>query len=100
MSNRVAQESRCPHFQSLSLSLSLNLAAHLPTHPPTPGQCSRRWLGGSPIKLVFELAFGLGEGGLGDALLTDVQLRVLLDIVTHNLLQSEVGGMEGNGVWG
>lgn len=34
MSNRVAQESRCPHFQSLSLSL--NLAANLPTHPPNP----------------------------------------------------------------
>lgn len=94
MSNRVTQGSRPPHFRNLSL------AAHLPTHPPTPGQCSRRWLGGSPIKLVLELAFGLGEGGLGDTLLTDVQLGVLLDIVTHYLLQSEVGGMEGNGVWG
>lgn len=62
--------------------------AHSPTHP---GRCSRRRLGRSPIELVLELALGLGEGGLGDAFLTDVQLRVLLDIVPHNLLQREVG---------
>lgn len=93
MSVRVAKGSR-PQFQSLGLAAHL---AHSPIHPPTPGQRSRRWLGGSPIKLVLELAFSLGEGGLGDALLTDVELRVLLDIVTHNLLQSEVGGWRATG---
>lgn len=43
--------------------------AHEPTHP---GQCSRRWLGGSSIKFVLELAFGLSEGRLGDTFLADV----------------------------
>ena len=105
VSDRVAQGSRPPHFQNLGRgpSTASSPSAHLPTHPPTPGQHSRRWLGGSPIKLVLELAFGLGEGGLGDALLTDVQLGVLLDIVTHNLLQSEVGGWRATGYgvsWG
>lgn len=100
MSDGAAPGQRPPHFQSPGQRSSTGPAPWLPTGPPAPERCSRRWLGGSPIKLVLELAFGLGEGGLGDALLADVQLGVLLDIVTHDLLQSEVGGMEGNGVRG
>lgn len=54
------------YFQSLGggPSSARPLAACRLTPNPNPraGQRSRRWLGGSPIKLVLELAFSLGEG--------------------------------------
>lgn len=52
---------------------------------PTAGDL-RRWLGGSPIKLVLQLAFCLGEGGACDALLTDIQFGMLLNVIPHDLL--------------
>lgn len=64
------------------------------SHPHEEGQDSRRWLCGSSIKLVLELALSLGEGGAGDALLADVQLGVLLDVVTHDLLQRTESNQE------
>lgn len=68
-------------------------------HPPRPrlreGQDSRGWLRGSSIELVLELPLGLDEGGAGDPLLADVQLRVLLDVIPHDLLWRAESGQRG-----
>lgn len=79
--------------------LAKSLKRQLREGPPGgEGRHSRGWLCGSSIELVLELALGLGEGGAGDALLADVQLGVLLDVVTHDLLRrTESGQQRGSG---
>lgn len=57
-----------------------------PPQPP-PSQHSRGRFGGSPVELILELPLSLGERGAGDALLAEVQLGVLLDVVPHDLLR-------------
>lgn len=57
------------------------------TPPNPPSQHSRGRFGGSPVELILELPLSLGERGAGDALLAEVQLGVLLDVVPHDLLR-------------
>lgn len=79
------QATRCP--QKRGPKAGRAPAASPPQHRAQLwAQHSRRRFGGSPVEFILELPLSLGECGAGDAFLAEVQLGVLLDVVTHDLL--------------
>lgn len=71
--------------------------SHFTTHPPKNEiifcyyqvNLRRRFVG-PPIKLVLKLSLCFGQSGFDDVLLRDIQLWVLLDKLTHRLLNKEL----------
>lgn len=48
---------------------------------------SRRWFVGSAVGFILQVSLSLGQRGLHYIILSHVQLRMLLDVLAHHLLE-------------